>query len=195
MDLPRLVVLSGLPRSGKSTVAALLAERHGFIRVCSDDLREEYGMVWGTRDSRESVVNHVVHYRAMEGLMMARDVVVDTTGMFRAQRRLFFDLSVYSLGKVYPLNARRLLISLDVDDAVWQQRQRDAGRDLAQLGFYRDRFESVTPQEIREVDEHARYTNNTPDELDRMGKEIDRLLSQPHLRRDPSNENGPAQDR
>lgn len=147
MAVPRLVVLSGWPRSGKTRVARYLADRHDVVRVGSDDLREEYGMEWGRPDPRESVIQQVVRYRMLEGLMMERDVVVDTTGMFRRQRRGFCDLHVHIDGRLHLLQAERYFVSLHIDTAEWRARQATAGRPLEQERFYLQRFEPVTDEE------------------------------------------------
>lgn len=168
MRIPTLIVLSGVPRSGKTTLSRYLQDQHGFIHVSADQLRTEYGMEWGKEDAREAVINHVVQYRMLEGLMMQRDVVVDSTAMFYKQRQLYFELARYALGQLHPVPARRVLVSLEVDEAVWEQRLRDAGRTPQYKSFFFDRFHPVGDDEAAALDAHLRFANNTPGDLEQI---------------------------
>ncbi len=179
MAIPIVLVLSGWPRSGKSSIARFLEADHGFIRVCSDDLREEYGMVWGTTDRREAMVNHVVHHRALEAVMMARNVVIDTTAMFRSQRSLFFDLNVYAQGKLLAMQARKWLVSLDISEAEWERRQQAAGRSQQQNAFYLEKFQPVEADELATVECHLSFSNNTAAELAYIKQQLSHRLALP----------------
>ncbi len=166
MRVPTLVVLSGVPRSGKTTLARFLHEQHGFRHVSADQVRDEYGMKFGAEDPREALVNHAVQYRALEGLMMQQDVVIDSTAMFFKQRQLYFELARYALGRLYPVPARRLLVSLAVDESVWEQRLRDAGRTPQYKSFYFGRFHPVGDDEAAALDGHLQFANNSTDDLE-----------------------------
>jgi len=177
MKTPNLFVMSGLPRSGKSSIAEFLSREHGFLRVGSDDIREEYGMQWGSKDNREININRVVYYRAMEHLMMSQDVVIDTTGMFRQQRRLFFDLHVYGVGKLHRLKARKYIISVEIDDQIWLERQKAAGRSGDDWSFYRGKFQPVSADETTQLNGHFRFQNNTPADLEEIKRQLGIHLS------------------
>lgn len=60
--VPRLVLVGGLPGSGKSTVAAAVAEHRAFRRLSSDALRSSVGT---PADSRYSPENRTAVYDAM----------------------------------------------------------------------------------------------------------------------------------
>ncbi len=176
MKFPTLIVLSGVPRSGKTLLSQFLSENHGFIHVSADALRKEYGMSFGQADDRERYVNHVVHYRALEALMMKKDVVIDSTAMFAQQRQLFFDLAVYAQRQLLPIDANRVLVSLDVDPAVWEERQKAAGRDISHREFFFGKFEPVSPREQSVLDAHLRFDSNTVEDMERIKSELSGLL-------------------
>lgn len=177
MPYPKIIVLSGLPRSGKSSVAKYLCTELGFGHVNSDSIREEFGIKFGSNDRREQAVNHVARGRALEHLLMAENVVVDTTGMFRAQRDLFMDLRIAAVNRLLRVKAQRILVSLQIEIAVWEQRQLAAGRSLAQKEFYVDRFQPVSSQEADLLDAHLVFKNNTPSDLASIKHELAAFLA------------------
>lgn len=142
-----------------------MVENYGFKHVSSDDIRAEYGIKHWTNDPREAKVIFAVHGRSLEYLMMGEDVVLDTTAMFHSHRLAYFDLHVFSRNKLFHIDAKKYLLSLDVSEDIWKQRQLAAGRDLGQIDFYRDRFEAVEPME--DVT-NLRYDSNTPADLEKI---------------------------
>ena len=123
------------------------------------------------------MVNHAIHYRTLEHLMMGKDVVVDSTAMFRGQRELFFDLYVHALGKRIELNARKYLISLKVTEPVWTLRQLEAGRSLQQKTFYFDKFEPVSSEELKGLESHRCFDNNSNSDLNHIRWELSQMFS------------------
>jgi predicted kinase len=176
MRIPTLIVLSGVPRSGKTTLSQFLRESHGFIHVSADALRSEYGMEWGTVDAREAFINNVVQYRVLEALVMQKDVVVDSTAMYFRQRQLYFELVMYALGKLHPVKARKVLLSLDVAEAVWEQRVLESGRNVQCRNFFFDRFHPVGSEEAAALDLHLRFDNNTPADLEHIKARLTEFL-------------------
>jgi predicted kinase len=179
MNIPRLVVMCGLPRSGKTSIARFLVGELGFEHVCADTIRDDYGIQWRGQDPRKPMVNLVVRLRAIEALAMGRDVVVDTTGMFRQQRALFLDPDVLVLGKRQLIRARRYLLSLEITHETWKQRQQASGRDPAEQAFYLQRFEPVGPEEARGLDAHLRFDNDAPEALEQIKVELTRIFAAP----------------
>ena len=78
--MPKLLMTVGLPGSGKTTVARDLEDRMGFLRLSSDDIRDELdgadnGAVFGE-----------LHRRMLAALADGRDVLYDATNLSRKRR-------------------------------------------------------------------------------------------------------------
>jgi aminoglycoside phosphotransferase family enzyme/predicted kinase len=133
---PCLVLVGGLQGSGKSTLAKALAERAGFQRVRSDEVRkalagvaadrrlgeEFYSPVWTERTYAECL------RRAGERLFEGGRVLVDATFGRESQRRLFLDAAtrwgvpaLWLLCRAEPAVVRERLEQRrgDVSDADW----------------------------------------------------------------------------
>jgi uncharacterized protein len=133
---PCLLLIGGLQGTGKSTLAAVLAERAGFLRIRSDEVRkalagvapderlppEFYSPQWTDATYAECL------RRADEHLFAGRRVLVDATFRQEKHRRLFLDAAtrwgVPALGllcRAEPDTVRRRLALRrgDVSDADW----------------------------------------------------------------------------
>ena len=87
MNMPTLIVMCGLPGSGKSTYTKLYINEHpGTIALSSDSIREElYGDESIQGDPAE--VFGLMHKRAKEYLSEGKTVMYDATNMSRKDRR------------------------------------------------------------------------------------------------------------
>ena len=175
MTTPWLVLLAGLPRTGKSTVAEYLASAHGFTRVCSDEVRDDYRINPWSGDPRENLVHMATHLRSLEPLLMGENVVVDSTAMFVGQRRVLFDTHIFNpaSGALPALTVRRALVLLEASDEVIEQRYRDIGRRLENRAFYRERFHPVTEMPGVTV---LRYRNDCAADLESIKQQMPRHL-------------------
>lgn len=134
---PGLVLVGGLPGTGKSTLARGLAAVGGFDVIRSDAVRKElagvaaethlgdefYTAAWTSRTYAECL------RRAERGLFDGRRVIVDSTFKTDAHRRLFLDLArgmcvpvVLFVCEADPGVTRRRLDARtgDVSDADWK---------------------------------------------------------------------------
>lgn len=84
--MQKLVVLSGLPGSGKSTYAQKLKEK-GYVVHSSDKIREELGDV--NDQSKNNDVFVILHKRIKEDLKNGNNVVYDATNLSRKRRVAF----------------------------------------------------------------------------------------------------------
>lgn len=79
MTKPKLLVLKGLPASGKSTYARTLVEQ-GFVRTNKDTIREElFGEAYKRKDEKKVVKER--NRQVIEALEQGKDVVVDDTNL------------------------------------------------------------------------------------------------------------------
>lgn len=114
-DETQLIVLMGLPGSGKSYAADLLADR-GFVVVSGEDVAHE---LFGNEQLRSDQFNEVyseVRKRACGLLEQGKKVVIDGTNLKRAYRQ-----QIYNACDGYPTQ----LIYLKVDRATALQRIRE----------------------------------------------------------------------
>lgn len=82
MNMSRLIVLVGLPGSGKSTYANSL---ENVVIVSTDAIRAELGDV--NAQDKNAEVFQIAHKRVRDNLFNGRDVVFDATNISRKSRR------------------------------------------------------------------------------------------------------------
>lgn len=86
-DRPWLIVLSGLPSSGKSTIAQELAEQLPASVVSSDNIRQE---IFGKKYVRSIKTFETAKTRIYENLKAGRNVIFDATNVNRYKREAVF---------------------------------------------------------------------------------------------------------
>ena len=86
---PRLVVVTGAPATGKTTVARALAQRLGYALICKDDVKESLADALGAGDRDRSRELGAASYAVMERLasrMLDEDVSVILEANFWRER-------------------------------------------------------------------------------------------------------------
>lgn len=81
--MSKLLILKGLPASGKTSYAKKLIEKDGgrrWLRVCRDDLREQMFNYIHSKPN-EKLVRNVRDMMIIEGLVAGRDVIIDETNL------------------------------------------------------------------------------------------------------------------
>lgn len=92
MDMPKLILLVGVPGSGKTTYASKYIEEHpGTVHLSSDKIRFE---LWGNEATQGD--NNEVFYRmqtrAIDALNFGSDVIYDATNITRKDRAYIISL-------------------------------------------------------------------------------------------------------
>ncbi|MCF8245853.1 MAG: AAA family ATPase [Saprospiraceae bacterium] len=84
-----LILIAGLPGTGKTTIAKAFAKKYGAVHFNSDHLRRELGL-WGSYRSEDKTrVYEELFARTKEALGTGKTVVVDST-FYRAELRKNF---------------------------------------------------------------------------------------------------------
>lgn len=88
MNKPNLIMLCGLPGSGKSTYALELAENDNTVTHSSDAIRKELGVSGGDRSQNEKVFSEL-HKRIKDDLRNGVNVVYDACNIHYKKRMAF----------------------------------------------------------------------------------------------------------
>ncbi|MEZ4708482.1 MAG: AAA family ATPase [Caldilineaceae bacterium] len=90
---PILIAICGLPGSGKSSIAQVVAQRLSAVHLNSDRIRREL-FVTRTYSAEESqIVYQTLFQRAAAALTTGRDAVLDATFIKAAHRQPIFELA------------------------------------------------------------------------------------------------------
>ena len=86
LNKPNLVMLCGLPGSGKSVYAEMLHDKYGYVVHSSDSIRKE---LFGDEQSQEdnTMVFNLLHKRVKDDLVDGKCVVYDATNLSRRRRK------------------------------------------------------------------------------------------------------------
>lgn len=88
--MPKLILMVGLPASGKSTYAEQLALKEDAVILSSDQLRGElYGDVNDTEHNNEVFAE--LHKRIKENLVKGNNVIWDSTNISYKKRKIFLE--------------------------------------------------------------------------------------------------------
>ncbi len=81
-----LILIAGLPGTGKTTIAKAFAQKYGAVHFISDHIRRELGL-WGSyRPEDKARVYEELFKRTRDALASGKTVVVDST-FYRAELR------------------------------------------------------------------------------------------------------------
>lgn len=124
--MPKIIVLSGLPASGKTTWAKKWVEEEPTkrIRVCRDDIRHMLGKYWVPE--REDIVTEIEQDAVYRGLEQDYDVVVDATNF----RKNFWKLFLDSLSKTHYCQLEYKFFDTPLEECI----ERDSKREVGKVG-------------------------------------------------------------
>ncbi len=112
--VPQLAIMCGLPRSGKTTVARDL-ERHGYVRVCPDDIRLAlHGQPF--LPQAEPLVWAVAEFMARALLTGGRPVVIDACNV-TAERRAPWVRMARDFGVTLDI----FLVEASAETCIWRE--------------------------------------------------------------------------
>lgn len=111
----RMIMIVGLPGTGKSTIAAALSRELSAIHLSTDIVRKEYGLIARYDDQSKMKVYHLLEQAAKAALHKNKCVVLDGTFMHEAQRAPFFSLAA-------SLQIAPIVIEMKANEALIRRR-------------------------------------------------------------------------
>lgn len=118
----QLIVLQGLPASGKSTFAKKIVEKNPktYIRVNRDDIRHMMGSYWVP--SREDLITIVENDIIISALCEKYNVIVDATNLKGDQR---FKQLLKDYGLLKDVNVKLVsFFDVDVEECIRRDKER-----------------------------------------------------------------------
>lgn len=176
MRWPDLVVLTGYPSSGKSTVSKYFQKEYDFTIISADDLRHSmFGEGYFNLkeipkgDLKEDLVWQMIDYAKMSALRKGLDILIDTTAMVDEVRDVHLNTTINGQGSIL---ANKYLIWVDTDRNVIGERNIKRGRSNDPLKWWDDNW--TDPEIVKENCLLFRLRNNGEEDLQRIYKAIDR---------------------
>lgn len=141
---PRLIILAGLPGSGKTTLARLLAKELSLVYLRVDSVEAPFNAYYPDAGSHGEGYEALINL-ARENLKLANDVIIDTVNPFHLTRAMFM-----SLDKEMDLETFQFEIKLK-DKSLHKKRVEERKSDIRNLKV--PSWQEVLDREYEEWDE------------------------------------------
>jgi predicted kinase len=167
MKIPKLVVLTGYPTCGKSTVSKFLAEDLGFTRLSGDDISIElFGHTYPYKGCEDPERIWEAIYQRRDALLKSgKDVVVDTSAYSENRRKYLFST---------PLESDRYLVWLQVNPETMNKRQES--RKWMIDSIYRWKNDVGWEDPRQNGYKFLAYQNNFPEDLEQAKADLRKQL-------------------
>jgi uncharacterized protein len=171
MGRPRLIIVCGIPGSGKSTFALRVADRWGAVKFASETFAEQLGAAARTASgdlSKEAIVHAYSEMGAAVRKSLATHKLVVAAGSFRSegQRRRFRDIARSSSATVVTLR-----IACPIETAAKRVRSRLSS---GERGPTADAMLQIDAELNRAKDIDAVLTNDSS--IEHFHREVDAVI-------------------
>lgn len=172
---PKLVVLSGLPGSGKSIIAEKLVRDYGFVRLSTDKFRNElYGKNYGDLQNepqgklKEDTMRSLIDFAKISYLEKGLNIVIDSSAPIEEIRRRF--MSTSGLDKLVD----KYLVFLDTERPLLEKRYLKKGGSKEILEFFDEFWE--TPTGAPEGGTFITIKNNPQTDLSELYRALEQII-------------------
>ena len=136
--MPKMLILSGIPASGKSTFAKqFVKENDGWIRINKDDIRRMFGEYWLPK--RESLVEAAEYSIAKEAIFFGWNIIVDDTNLNPKYIKVWKELADKF---EYEIEYKEFKVSLE-QALEWDSKRENPVGETVIRGFYKKYYENV----------------------------------------------------
>lgn len=142
---PRLIIICGLPGSGKTTLATSLERQLDAVRLSADDWMTDLGInLW---DEEKRARMEALQWRLTQQLLLKGLIVIIEWGTWGREERDELRLGARNLGAAVELHYLAAPV-----DVLWQRVQQRAMEDppitRESLEAWCEHFQSPTPEEM-----------------------------------------------
>lgn len=136
--MPKMLILSGIPASGKSTFAKqFVKENDGWVRINKDDIRRMFGEYWLPK--RESLVEDAEYSIAEDAAFFGWNIIVDDTNLNPKYIKVWKD---FANDFKYEIEYKEFKVSLEQALEWDSKRENPVGENVIK-GFYKKYYENV----------------------------------------------------
>lgn len=146
--MARIIMLKGLPASGKSTWAKQKVKDNGnYIRVSKDDIRDN--IFGGWTQKKEKYVLSVRDTLIREGIKMGKNVIVDDTNLNPLHVNHLLSLA-RELGVILEVNDS--FLKVDVEECI--ERDLKRANSVGQRVIYKMYFDYIAPDSLGKIEKN-----------------------------------------
>ena len=143
--LARLIMVIGLPASGKTYFSTLLAKQLNATHLNSEKVRQEMGLEGRYDETAKAIVNETLFNKAKNALLKEDSVIVDAVLAQQIQREPFQNLSE-------DINVPIHWVELDADASTIEKRMQSTSPNPSRLLVYKrlqSKFDPLTNKHLK----------------------------------------------